>query len=169
MTQILQNWVNVFQMVGSAGTVAVAVLMYIWQRRSTRALSGTTFAEQMRHYNLLILQDEDMLRFEAERHPFGRGKGAAEFSVDDAKKMYMFFILLNIGHAQYIAHRSGALDDRAYHATMGNSANMTYPDRDFIRTHCFPRGYTPEFRKEYEKRWTLQESNGGAPPAIGAA
>jgi hypothetical protein len=158
----LEDWANASQILGAVGSIGVAVLVYIWQRKATRAQTGATFAEQMRHYNMLVLEDAGLQQFEAERHPYGR-EMAQGFTAEDAKTMYRFFILLNVVRAMHVAKRSGAIDDLDYNAVIRNTANMTFRDREFIRAHCFPRGYTRAFRDQFEEKWKRREENGGVP------
>lgn len=146
----LELYYFVSQIVGAAGTVTVAVLVYIWQKRSTRAQWAATFAEQIRHFNLLVLQDDELQLLEAERHPF---RGSEKFDESDVRKMYRFFLLLNVAQTMHVASRAGAVDPVSYDALIRNSARMLYADREFIKTHCFVRGYPVRFSEQIEKYW----------------
>ncbi len=150
----LDDWVKIAKIVTSVGSVLILAISTwiaysIWklQRDLARSSAISLHVEQMRHWNLLVLENTDLQEFESNHHSWG------ELSRNEVKKMYRFFILLNVLHSQFSAYQIKAIDENVYSSVLKNIANMTYSNSDFIEKNCFNRGYPDSFKNELRKAW----------------
>lgn len=157
----LSEWADVARIVSSIGTIVIlATSVYIayrvhrWQRDSAKAQAQSQFSEQMRHFNFLILESEELQALEAKHHPWGK------LSCQEVKNMYRYFVLLNVAHSLLAAKNSKNIDEEAFESHMTNFANMMFDEREFIKKHCLPRGYPKVFRQELINRWESRDKNG---------
>ena len=103
--------------------------------------------DDLRAYNLLVLENDFLQDMETNNHRWGK------LEKHDVKKMYSYFILFNVSYNLYDAYSNNSIDEDVYKAQLDNTANTTYRERDFILQHVFPRGYKKSFCGEIESRW----------------
>jgi len=101
--------------------------------------------------NNTVLSDNDLLKIEAENHPFGVVNEA------DMKRIYHYFNWLNVSVYIYNAHKIGIADKELRDTRLRNHALITFRDREFIRIHVFPRGYGDDFVRVFESHWNALE------------
>jgi len=143
---------DIFSIIASVATVFIALWVFLWTQRSEKNNQRRHSNNEMQTFNLAVLQDDNLLQIEADRHPFG------EIGLDGARKMYQHFLWLNITDNIRKASKNGLLDKAVAEARFANQALLTYPDRDFLEKHVFPRGYETDFIEAFRKRWNVIEN-----------
>ena len=103
-------------------------------------------------FNQALLNDPELLEFEIELHPFGK------LTKREMKKVYFYFLRWNVAYSAYTG--KGEMLDRLALSALNNEANISFPDREFIKQHVFGRGYNREFTAEFEKKWEMIEKTG---------
>ncbi len=96
---------------------------------------------------MLVLSDPDLQDFEAKMHPHD------DLNRSDVKKMYQYFILLNVQHSRFVSNNSKIIDEHFYIESIKNTSRMTYTDREFIENNCLKRGYPESFANELRGEW----------------
>jgi uncharacterized membrane protein len=151
IAKIITSLVSVFLLTIS---VIVAVSVYRWQRHKEKIDTARRLAEDLRHYNELVLKNEDLQEIAAASHRWGH------LDKKDVVRMYRYFVLFNVALSLFEAKGKKAVNTATYEAQMNTFANTTFADKDFVKQHVFPRGYTKEFRKEIGDRWLLIDRDG---------
>ena len=141
-------------MVLSASATA-AVFIYSWQRKSGRIEATKKLNDDLREYNLLVINNEELQILESESHPWGEKK----LTPEEVKKMYFYFILINVSYNLFASYVNSSIDKKVYKAQLDNTANNTSADRRFIEDNVFPRGYAEDFIKEITERWDFIEKS----------
>ncbi len=139
-------------LVTAFATLVLAFLIYRW----TRLLEKNSQAQQMNHdfqeFNKLVISNDELAEIERANHPFG------DLSVPDVKKMYFYFLWLNIADNTLRTRDNALIDPELADSRMSNQALVTFSDRNFIEAHVFPRGYeNQKICKELRKRWKALE------------
>lgn len=157
----LEHYANTAKIVTSFASVMVlsvsattAIYIYLWQRKSARIEATKKLNDDLREYNMLVIKTLELQELEASSHPWGDRK----LEISEVKKMYYYFILLNVSYNLYAAYSIDSIDKGVYRAQLDNTANNTCADRNFIEQHVFPRGYKEEFCKELIGRWDFIET-----------
>ncbi|MGH1439399.1 MAG: hypothetical protein ACRBBR_04730 [Cellvibrionaceae bacterium] len=108
----LEDWANIARIITSIASLAVLCFTaYIawsvkkWQIDAAKSNVSSQTTEHMRQYNMLVLSDPDLQDFEAKTHPF------KDLSRNNIKKMYRYFILLNVQHSRFIANRTNRVTE----------------------------------------------------------
>ena len=128
-------------------STTVAVLVYRWHRSNAHIEAERRLSEDLRHYNNMILEDEELQDIEVENHPHGN------LDRDGVKRMYKHFIRMNISMNLWEARRRNAVSEKRFLTHLNNLAMQTYRDRDFIMQHVLPRGYPEDFRELLLNTW----------------
>jgi hypothetical protein len=155
VAQIISSIVNIL-LVGVSTSVAVYV--YRWHRESAKVETIRRLSEDLRHYNELVLSNEDLQELATENHPWGK------LQKDDIRRMYRYFTYLNIAVNMFEARARGAVDMNKYESHINNTANLTFKDREFIKQHVLPCGYAKVFREELLYRWERIDRGGSLGP-----
>jgi uncharacterized membrane protein len=157
----LSDWADIARIVTSIASVLVlaasataAVLVYRWQRKLARIEATRKLNDDNRAYNLLVIENEDLQSLDAQRHRWGQLENS------DVKKMFSYFILVNISYNLYEAYLNNAVDKNVYRSQLDNCANTTYLEKDFVLQHVFPRGYKEGFCNEIKERWEAISKDG---------
>lgn len=134
-----------------------AVSFYRWQK-TTKEKDG--YANAIHNYhniNLLVIANQELQDIESENHFVAEG-----LSRKEVRKMFYYFEQLNsIGST--LEYGSDGLSiskydgDLYYVSSVKNIVKCIYWDREFVRTHCFPRGYTEDFITFMEAQWKKAE------------
>lgn len=140
-----------FSIVASVATVFVALWVFLWTRRNEANNQLRHGNNEMQSYNLTVLGDDRLLEMEAENHPFG------EIELEDARKMYRYFLWMNVADNIRRASKAGLLDKNYAEARFTNQARIAFPDREFLEAHVFPRGYEPDLIEAFRKRWSKMD------------
>jgi len=140
-------------------SVTVGIFVYKWQRESSKISCIQKLHDDLRFYNQLVLENDDLQDMEVKLHRWGT------ITKDEVKKMYYYFILFNVTYNSYEAANRGAINKLVYESQVNNVANTTYDEREFIKKHVFPRGYENGFRKIILSKWELIDSTGTLPNA----
>lgn len=148
----LESISDVFAIVGSVAAATIALQVYFWTRRSEKNNQRRHSNNEMQTYNLTVLQDDKLLQMEADNHPYG------EIGVEDARKMYRYFVWINIADNMRKSAENNLLDRDLAQSRLDNQARIAFPDRDFLETHVFPRGYEADLVEAFRKRWRTIEN-----------
>ena len=150
----LKDWADLARIVTSFASLAVLCFTaYIawsvkkWQVDAAKSNMSSQTTEHMRQYNMLVLSDPDLQDFEAKMHPHD------DLNRSDVKKMYQYFILLNVQHSRFVSNNSKIIDEHFYIESIKNTSRMTYTDREFIENNCLKRGYPESFANELRGEW----------------
>lgn len=146
----------VFSIITTVVAVYVALVAYRLNRKSNNNQTFLASVQQWQALNNAILTSQELREIEVENHPFG------EVDEKDVQRMYLYFCRLNVARTSYESLMSGLADEQICNGHINNVANLLKGDRDFVRNHCFPRGY-PKISKELEKRWALIDDRDGLP------
>lgn len=134
--------------------IAIGLSGYtFWKQRATQVFSGSRdFNSSWQTFNQTLINDNQLIDFERELHPCG------ELSRDQMKRVYFYFMRLNVAYSAYSG--TGELNESLANSALNNEANLSFPDRKFIRTHVFGRGYDKDFADQFEARWgDIKKSN----------
>ncbi len=148
----LKDFAAIAEIITSVATVlilgtsaTVAVMLYKWHRDTAKISNNRLLNENLRHYNELMISNEQLQDLDIKRHRWGN------LEKDELIMMYQYFIYLNLTQSAFKARK--ALDNEVFESQLNNAANLTYKDREFINQHVFPRGYSGGFQSELKKRW----------------
>lgn len=147
----LSDYADLSTIIASVATVLIAFWVFLWTKRSERNNQRRQSNNEMQTYNLAVLQDDKLLQMEADNHPYG------DIGLEDARKMYQYFLWINVADSLRKAAENGLLDENVAEARFKNQARIAYPDRAFLETHVFPRGYEPDLIEAFRKHWKVVE------------
>ena len=153
LNAILSTLTAISQLIVAIIVGFAGIQFYRWQRADKRLDSLTGAVNRYHGVNAFVLADPELQDIERDNH-FVPGK----LSLKEIKKMYYYFELLNgVGSILQLKRERLVIpkSDRGlyYISTARNIARCTYKDRDFIRTHCLPRGYTENFKVFLDELW----------------
>ena len=77
----------------------VAIFVYKWNRENGRIETTRKLSEDLRHYNELVLHNEDLQELVSKSHRWGN------LEKEGVIKMYRYFILFNIAFSMYEAKK----------------------------------------------------------------
>ena len=130
------------------GTLAVAFFVYQWTRQADTNQTAAQINGAWQAFNRTVISDPTLLALDASLHPYGA------LSAEDQRKLYFFFLWLNVADDTLRAQKKGIVDAELAEARLGNQARMTYSEREFLEAHVFPRGYQKTaIVKELRARW----------------
>ncbi|QFT95697.1 hypothetical protein FIU85_00125 [Roseovarius sp. THAF8] len=137
-----------------AGIVGFAAIQfYRWQRSSKDKESFVNSVARYHAINRLVIDNPDIQDIERHNHFV-----SSELSREDVIKMFYYFENLN-GMGSILTLKGGKLvipesDKGTYHVSVvRNIGRAMYKDREFIRRHCLPRGYTETFVEFLDGLW----------------
>ncbi|MFK0273259.1 hypothetical protein ACIQUG_06270 [Ensifer sp. NPDC090286] len=154
--ETLEVLANVAEIVAAGATVAISWFIFDYTRKREIFESSAQIQTEWQIHNQIIMSDNYLLEMEADMHPFG------EISSEQTKRMYSYFLKLNLAFNSW----SGSalhVDEKLATSTVNNTINILYSDREFIKSHVFPRGYPRSFTRMIEDKWTEMETGGGKP------
>ena len=137
---------DVMDVVGAVATVALAYVAYAYTKKREAFEATSQVQAEWQQANQLALNSRDILAIEIAGHPYG------ELSQAEARKMYWYFVKLNIAFNSWVGRRS-YIDRETAQSTINTVINSTFNDREFIRIHVLPRGYSRAFAQEIEAGW----------------
>ncbi|CAN7149055.1 hypothetical protein [Devosia sp. LjRoot3] len=144
---------DVMEIVGAIATVVLAYVVYAYTKKREAFEATSQVQTEWQHANELALTNPEILSIEIAGHPHG------ELSEADARKMYWYFVKMNIAFNSWVG-RLAYIDQATAQSTIDTVINSTFRDRDFIRTHVLPRGYSKTFAREIEAGWTKIDRSG---------
>lgn len=130
IARIITSFVSVFILAISA---VVAISVYRWYREKEKIDTARKLAEDLRHWNELVLANEDLQEIAAATHRWGHLKK------EDVIRMYRYFVLFNVAHSLFEANKKKAVGTETYEAQMNNFSNTTFADKVF-NPSCYLRG-----------------------------
>ncbi len=159
MQQSIIDWISLgINALGAGATLALAILVFNWTRKSERNSVTRSAQSDWRDYNLAVLADEELQRLEAENHLHD---GLTSLEV---KKMCIYFIKLNVPYNMWIAQKSDLITNADVDREISNQAALLFDDRDFIKKHIFPRGYDDAFCDLFHAKWKTREGQQAIEP-----
>jgi len=110
--------------------------------------------------NFALFENDDIADLEMTMHPYG------QLSIEQIRRVHYFFEALNRTYAIFHNIQNGEPENDYSVSLINNICNVTYPSRDFIKTHVLPRGYTKSFADFIEEKWRAIDGNGGWPKGV---
>ena len=153
MSEVIQDVATV---VIAVAAIYIAYIGYSLRERQHHAQTIRFIFEGWGEFNDVILKSEEYREFETKMHPHG------DVSANEIRKMYYYFGILNKARTTLFLVWMDDIDIALGNADINLIANLLYRDREFIRTHVFPRGYV-HLPSEIEKRWALSDARNGEP------
>lgn len=145
----IEQWGVVAEIIGSLGTVALAIIVIIINRNYEKQKIDHDMQHWWHTHNSSVLSDPDLLEIEAKLHPYG------DITAEDVKRMYLHFMKLNI--ALNCWSSSSLADNEIKEETIHNCVETTFKDKDFVIEHVLRRGYPRDFSEEIKHRYEKKE------------
>lgn len=133
--------------VTAIATAIIAYRVFIWSKSTEIANQSRQTNNEWQSFNQMVLEDNELLQLEADLHPYGK------LDRSGAKKMYFYFMWVNLADNTLRARKLGRIDDDLAEERLRNQALVTYLDRGFIEQHVFSRGYQRDVCREFRERW----------------
>ena len=153
----LDSWLSaasdLMNIVGAVATVVLAYFAYAYTRKREAFEATSQVQAEWQQANQLALTSPDILAIEIMGHPYG------DLTEGEARKMYWYFVKLNVAFNSWVG-RLAHIDRETAQSTIDTVISSTYKDRDFIRKHVLPRGYSKGFVQEVEAGWMKIEQSG---------
>jgi hypothetical protein len=135
--------------------IAVGISLWVvWKGNKKDRNEGTyNFNQSWQTFNHLVVSEKTFLEIECALHPHG------DLTLEEMKRVYFWFLRFNVS---YMAHRESthqSMRKALAKSALNNEANLSYPDRKFIKTHVFTRGYDSDFTKKFCDLWDEIEDN----------
>ena len=175
----LSEWSDIAQIFGALVTLIIAILVFAWQKRQSFVDSLRELNSSWNNLNALVVQNDFMATIESENHPYGK------LSIDDTKKMYFYFMIVNQGYTAWILNKNelysslarivprclrSASDSAQYvKQFLENEALILFNDRKFVTEHVLPRGYSVGFQQEFRDIWAnieKEKTRGAVTPPL---
>lgn len=147
----LSDYAELASILASGATVLIAFWVFLWTIRSEKNNQRRQSNNEMQTYNLAVLQDDNLLKMEAENHPFGY------MELEDARKMYRYFLWMTVADNLSKSIDKKFLDKSLLETRFANQARVSFPDRKFIEDNVFPRGYEQDLIDRFRKHWDAIE------------